>query len=138
MDDGPDSNAEIIPLEGFTDQEKRLEESFKSLGLSDVIAQQKAAKLELPASDVEFAAQFGILDVNQIEAKIYSDEIEAPKASRLTRFFGGEKPQDIQQQSHSKSPPCQIPAVTRLLSGGSKSMGPINEPKPSVSDSSRS
>lgn len=32
MEDGPDTNAEIMQLGGFEDQEKRLEESFQKLG----------------------------------------------------------------------------------------------------------
>jgi hypothetical protein len=57
-----------------------------------------------------------------------NEPIEEPKSSRLLRFFGAENPQGS-DTSKSSSPQNEtvLPAVARLLSFGSKSIGPINE-----------
>lgn len=62
--------------------------------------------------------------------KTLNDQIEEPKASRLSRFFGGTEKQQPQQESSRQTPTSTtqnetvLPAVARLLSFGSKSMGP--------------
>ncbi|KAI6176555.1 hypothetical protein M3Y97_00810700 [Aphelenchoides bicaudatus] len=135
MEDGPESSTELMQLCGFSEQEKqekRLEKKFQKLGLpADVISRQKESKEEeklvIPASDVEFAAQFGILDLADIEAKIFKDEIEEPKSSRLSRFFGSERSQES-RQTPTLPPEPVLPAVARLLSFGSKSIGSLSDP----------
>ncbi|KAI6214674.1 hypothetical protein M3Y94_00296800 [Aphelenchoides besseyi] len=135
MDDGPESSTDMIPLRGFNDSESELQQSLTAnLKLNernpgaDLLESLVEHKMTLPASDAEFAAKFGILDVADIEAKMLSDQAHAPKASRLSRFFG----YDGQPIEEEKLPPKVqesvnvLPAVARLLSGGTRSMRAMN------------
>ncbi|KAI6225300.1 hypothetical protein M3Y99_01351100 [Aphelenchoides fujianensis] len=134
MDDGPESSTDLIPLHGFNDIENDLKQTLEHMRSNErnqgaeLLESLNKGKLTLPASDVEFAATFGILDVADIESKILSDRAQEPKASRLSRFFGydgrpTEEPPQVHEAPSGPDNSSVLPAVARLLSGGSKTMG---------------
>lgn len=78
--------------------------------------------------------------------KIFKEDIEEPKASRLFKFFGGRikicisnnrnfsasseklpSPQESRPPTLPSQSEAVLPSVARLLSGGSKTMGSLNK-----------
>ncbi|CAD5214690.1 unnamed protein product [Bursaphelenchus okinawaensis] len=115
MDGGPLDHNEIIPLGGFDDEkEKKVKTEKKSYLLNALTKDDAAPKSSsslLPESDLEFAAQFGLLDIMAISNANKTEAPEAPKQSRLSQFFS-EKPKENTQSTLP-------PAVAMLLKGAS-------------------
>lgn len=131
MDEGPTDHNEVIALGGFDDDNSfKKKPQKKSVNVLDLLNAEKNKTEFLPESDLEFAAQFGILDVLSSNEVPKPSEPQAPQQSRLARFFDKKNEEKRDQQ--------QLPAsVAMLLQGGSKSIAQEEKkPQPRALDES--
>uniref|UniRef100_A0A1I7RYZ7 GYF domain-containing protein n=1 Tax=Bursaphelenchus xylophilus TaxID=6326 RepID=A0A1I7RYZ7_BURXY len=122
MDGGPTDHNEIITLGGFEEDQKASgDHKDKPFNLRDLMKKpneevSQAQSSVLPDSDLEFAAQFGLLDVGSISKPALSMSNEAPKQSRLSQFFS-EKPKE--------SPTSTLPPAVAMLLKGARGNQPV-------------